>query len=74
MLTWSARPENTRHAATKKVTFVFERSRVPNAMLRERSTAIITFSSRSACVSRTKGTFNRAVTFQSIRRTSSPGR
>jgi hypothetical protein len=47
---------------------------VPRAIERDTSIATMTFISRSACVCRTNGAPMRAVTFQSIRRTSSPGR
>ena len=47
---------------------------VPKSRLADRSTASQVSSSRSATVCRTCGTVVRAVTGQSIRRTSSPGR
>ena len=52
----------------------FECFVVPSAIERDTSIATITFISRSAWVWRTNGAPIRAVTFQSIRRTSSPGR
>ena len=47
---------------------------MPSAIERETSITTMTFISRSAWVWRTNGAPMRAVTFQSIRRTSSPGR
>jgi uncharacterized protein YbcI len=51
----------------------FSVSAVPKSMLGERSTTIQVSSSRSAIVCRMCGIVVRAVTGQSIRRTSSPG-
>ena len=58
----------------KSIASFFDRRAVPKRMLGDRSSATIRFSSRSASVSRMNGAFSRAVTFQSMRRTSSPGR
>jgi hypothetical protein len=51
----------------------FSQAAVPKARLAEQSTRSQVSSSRSAMVSRTWVSRSRAVTFQSIRRTSSPG-
>ena len=51
----------------------FSHAAVPKARLAEASTRIHVSSSRSATVSRTWVSRSRAVTFQSMRRTSSPG-
>ena len=65
------------HVATASVaptaTSALRRSAVPNAIDGERSSAIHVTSTRSASCTRTCGSPVRAVTFQSIRRTSSPG-
>ena len=58
----------------KVIASFFEYLVVPNVIDGDTSSATTTFSSRSAWVCRTNGAFRRAVTFQSIRRTSSPGR
>jgi hypothetical protein len=51
----------------------FSQSAVPKARLAEKSATIHVSSSRSAIDTRMWGSWVRAVTFQSMRRTSSPG-
>ena len=58
----------------KIIVSFFECRACPSAIDGDTSIATMTFSSRSAWVWRTNGAPSRAVTFQSIRRTSSPGR
>ena len=59
--------------ATPSATSVLRRSAVPKAIDAERSNTIQVTSMRSASSTRTCVRPVRAVTFQSIRRTSSPG-
>ena len=73
-LIWSDRAENSSDAVITASASFLEACELPSSIDRETSSAIITLSSRSACVCRTYGAFMRAVTFQSIVRTSSPGR
>ena len=73
MLIWLASAENTSDALMSIIVSRFERCEVPSSMERETSMATTMFSSRSACVRRTNGASSLAVTFQSMRRTSSPG-
>ena len=59
-------------AASSLASSLLKRPRVPNRSEPERSTASITVSSRSSMKRFTNGRPMRAVTFQSIERTSSP--
>ena len=72
VLIWSATAENSNDAVMNVIVSRFDRRPLPRRIDRETSIASITFISRSACVCRTNGAFMRAVTFQSMRRTSSP--
>ena len=74
VLIWSDTAENSSEPVMNVISSFFDRWAAPSSIERETSMAIITFSSRSACVWRTYGAPIRAVTFQSIRRTSSPCR
>jgi hypothetical protein len=74
VLIWSDSAENRIDPVMNVIASRFECFVVPSAMERDTSIATMTFISRSACVWRTKGAPIRAVTFQSMRRTSSPGR
>jgi hypothetical protein len=60
-------------AASSLASSLLKRARVPKRSEPERSTASITVSSRSSMYRLTYGFRMRAVTFQSIERTSSPG-
>ena len=60
-------------SATPSATSAFRRSAVPNVIDGERSRMSQVVSARSGTWTRTCGTVVRAVTFQSMRRTSSPG-
>ena len=71
---WSDTAENSSEPVTYVISSFLDRCAAPSAIECDTSIAIITFSSRSACVRRTNGASIRAVTFQSIRRTSSPSR
>jgi hypothetical protein len=64
---------NAHRAATRAASSALLISRVPNSQLADRSTTSMTFISRSSTNTLTKVSFMRALTFQSIVRTSSPG-
>ena len=65
--------ENANVAASRATRWRLSCSRLPRSRLADMSTSSITVSSRSSVNSFTCGTPVRAVTFQSIARTSSPG-
>ena len=71
-LIWSLDAEKRIDAAMKVIASFFEYLVDPNVIDGDMSSATTTFSSRSAWVWRRYGALRRAVTFQSIRRTSSP--